>query len=156
MGTDCGLPPPVSTRVTSALSAPFSCGVKTTFTVQVPPAAKVDGLMGQLLVSEKLVTREPVIFRLAIEIAVVPLLVTVTVCGGLEVFSVMVPKLRLAGERLTTVPVPVSATFCGLLGALSATFTVPVRVPALVGVKTTLMVQFAAATKLAGQLFVWL
>ena len=154
MGTACGLPPPVSTNVTSALSAPFNCGVKTTFTVHVPPAANVDGLIGQLLVSEKLVTRDPVILILENAIEVVPLFVTVMACGGDEVFSVTVPKLRLVGERLTTVPVPVSATFCGLLGALSAMFKVPVRVPALVGAKTTLMVQSAASARLVGQLFV--
>ena len=78
MGTLCGLPPPVSSKVTSAFNAPFNCGVNTTLMVQVAFAARVEG---QLLVSEKLVTREPVMEILVIETEVVPRFVTVIFCG---------------------------------------------------------------------------
>jgi hypothetical protein len=154
MGTLCGLPPPVSSRLTSAFNAPFNWGVKTTLIVQVAPAPSVDGLIGQLLVSEKLVTREPVMEILVIATDVVPTFVTVMFCGWLAVPLVKVPKFRLEGEKLITVPVPVRATVCGLLGALSVTVSVPVRVPALLGTNTTLMVQVPAAGKLVGQLLV--
>jgi len=45
-------------------------------------------------------------------------------------------------------PVPVSATVCGLLDALSAMLSVPVRVPAADGVKTTAMLQVLPAGRL--------
>ena len=55
------------------------------------------------------------------------------------------PKLKEVGERLTAgVPVPelpLRLIFCGLPVALSLTVTVPVRVPVVVGVKFTLIVQ---------------
>ena len=61
------------------------------------------------------------------------------------------PKLTLVGVRLTTgaVPVPVRLTVCGLPMALSAIVTEAVRVPAVVGVNVTLIVQLPpAATEL--------
>jgi hypothetical protein len=124
--------------------------------VQVAFAPNVDGLMGQLLVSEKLVTRDPVIEILVMAIEVVPRFVTVIVCGWLAVPLLCVPKLRLVGEKFITVPVPVRATVCGLLVALSVTVNVPVNAPLLVGANETSMVQVAPAVKLVGQLLVWL
>ena len=56
-----------------------------------------------------------------------------------------------------TAPVPVKLTVCGLPLALSVIVRVPVRVPEAVGVKVTLMLQFAPAARLevlAGQLLV--
>ena len=49
-------------------------------------------------------------------------------------------------------PVPLSETVCGFPGALSFTESVPVTVPTAVGVKVTLMVQFAAEARLEPQL----
>src|SRR5437879_8122531 len=53
-------------------------------------------------------------------------------------------------------PVPASATVCGLCGlvALSVILTVPVRVPVAVGEKVTFMVQLAPAVTLPTQLSV--
>src|SRR5436853_172177 len=48
------------------------------------------------------------------------------------------------------VPFPLSVMICGLPPALSASDSVPVRAPEAVGVKVTLMVQFAPAAKVAG------
>src|SRR5437660_1834353 len=48
------------------------------------------------------------------------------------------------------VPFPLSVMICGLPPALSVTDSVPVRAPEAVGVKVTLMVQFAPAAKVAG------
>ncbi len=49
-------------------------------------------------------------------------------------------------------PVPLSATVCGLLAALSAMVRVPARLPAAVGVKVTLIAQLAPAAIDAAQL----
>jgi hypothetical protein len=48
-------------------------------------------------------------------------------------------------------PVPLSAMACGLLGALSETLMLPVRVPPAVGLNVTLIVQFAPALTLPPQ-----
>ena len=66
------------------------------------------------------------------------------------------PMLRLAdeAERATEDPVPVKATLWGEPLALSVMVRAPVRLPAAVGVKMTEIVQFAAAARLAPQVFV--
>jgi hypothetical protein len=60
------------------------------------------------------------------------------------------------GEREIekSAPVPESAAVCGLPAALSVTLRVPVREPAAVGLKPTLMLQLAPAATLVPQLFV--
>ena len=82
----------------------------------------------------------------------VPLLVSVTGCAELVVFSVWLLKVRLPGDSVTAgalaaAPVPVRLTVWELPDALSVIVTIPVRVPVAVGVKVTLMVQFALAAK---------
>jgi hypothetical protein len=52
-------------------------------------------------------------------------------------------------------PTPLSAMVCGLLGPLSATFILPVREPPALGLKVTLIVQFAPALTLLPQVLVW-
>src|SRR3984885_3375606 len=54
------------------------------------------------------------------------------------------PAYSLA-NWLPYLPVPLSATLCGLPAALSENFTAPVRTPVCVGVKLTLMMQVAPA-----------
>jgi hypothetical protein len=89
-----------------------------------------------------------------------PALRKVTVCGALEVPRAWVGKIMLVADRLTIgaggMPVPVSATVCGLDGLveLSVIFSVPVRVPVAVGEKVTFMVQLAPAATLPPQLSV--
>ena len=85
------------------------------------------------------------------------MLVSRSVCGGLEVETVCPAKLRLVVERLTTgaSPVPLRLTVWGLLLALSASVSAPVRFPAAVGVKVTLIVQPAPAATEPAQLLVW-
>jgi hypothetical protein len=51
-------------------------------------------------------------------------------------------------------PVPVSATGCGLLDALSAILSVPVRTPVAEGVNTTAMLQVLPAARLKPHVFV--
>ena len=89
-----------------------------------------------------------------------PVLVNVTVCGAVVLPVGSLPKERVPGTSWTTAPVPrpESVTVCGLPNSLSLIFSVPGRVPAVVGVKVTLMVQFAPTARVEGeigQLFVW-
>lgn len=49
-------------------------------------------------------------------------------------------------------PMPASRTVCGLLGALSVRETVPVKKPAVPGLKMASIVQFAAETRFGMQL----
>jgi hypothetical protein len=80
-------------------------------------------------------------------------LVRVTVFAALVVFRSWRPKLSDVGDKVAPgpFPVPVRATVCGLPGALSATASDAVRVPAEVGLKDTLMVQLAPAAKVVPQ-----
>lgn len=66
------------------------------------------------------------------------------------------PKFKLVGDKETigAVPEPVSETVCGLPAALSVTVTVPLALPEIVGVKVTLMVQFASEASVGPQVFV--
>ena len=50
--TSCGLEPPLSATVSVPLRTPKAPGVKAIEIVQLAAAARVDGLTGQLLVSE--------------------------------------------------------------------------------------------------------
>lgn len=126
--------------------------------MQLAPAAIDPVLSGQVELDwmTKLVTRAPVTEILLTVTAVAPTLVMVTVCGGLEVFKVCVPKFKLVGEKVRTVPTPLNVAVCGLLAALELTVSDPVCVPAAVGVKTILMVQLAFPAKEVPQLLVWL
>ena len=60
---------------------------------------------------------------------------------------------RTAGR--TYVPVPVSVTFCGLPPPSSLILTTAVRVPWAVGLKVTVIVQFAPPGMLVPQVLVW-
>ncbi len=125
-------------------------GVKTTVMVQDAPTAT--GAAVQLLVCEK----SPVAIMLLIVKAAVPVLVTVTGAAVLLVPTSTPVKLRPTGDSVATgaTPVPLIGTVCGLPGALSVNLTVDDRLPVLVGVKTTLIVQLAFAAREEGQLLV--
>ena len=57
------------------------------------------------------------------------------------------PNFKLPGNRLATVPVPVSEIVCGLLEASSVIVTEPVSMPTPRGVKVALMVQLEPAAR---------
>ena len=76
---------------------------------------------------------------------VVPTFVNVTVLVALVTPTVTEPKLRLVGESLAVVPMPLSGTCCGLPAALSVTIRAAVRVPEAVGLNLMLIVQLAPA-----------
>jgi len=123
-------------------------GLKVTLIVQV---ALLFSLPPQVPVWAKLpltvtvtVTRAPELF------------LTVIVCAALVVLISVGPKAgRVAGVSVTeAVAVPVSATVCGLPGALSVMVMVPVCAPPTVGTKVTLMVHEAFAASEAPQVVV--
>jgi hypothetical protein len=79
--------------------------------------------------------------------AALPVLVSVTICAALVVFTCWLANVKFDDDRLTVgagtaVPVPLSVIECGLPVALSVMDTVAVRVPSAVGVNVTLIVQF--------------
>src|SRR5215470_7373020 len=59
----------------------------------------------------------------------------------------------LVRERLTIVPMPLSATDCGLPAALSVNVRERVRVPAAVGLNFTVTVQLRVAFNVLPQVF---
>ena len=121
-------------------------------TVIVQDAFTATAAAVQLLVCEK----SPLaVIELTVKLAV-PVFVTVTVCGEL-LFPTNTPaKLTPTVDSVTAgaTPVPLKATLCGLPAALSLMLTVDVRLPVLLGVKTTLMVQLLLAPKDDPQLLV--
>jgi hypothetical protein len=86
-----------------------------------------------------------------------PVFVSVTLWGLLLVPTAWAGKVKEVGERLTAgpVPVPVRLTVWVEGLALSVMVRVPVLVPAVVGLKVTLMVQLAPAATLEPQVLVW-
>src|SRR5438105_592416 len=120
--------------------------------VQFAPAAKVAGLVGQALAPVLVAAKSLEAANELIVKAAAPVFVSVTVIGALVVASSWLPKPRVVGAHTTpgAVPFPLSVMICGLPPALSASDSVPVRAPEAVGVKVTLMVQFAPAAKVAG------
>src|SRR2546429_226701 len=120
--------------------------------VQVPPAAKVAGLVGQALAPVLVAAKSLEAANELIVKAAAPVFVSVTVIGVLVVASSWLPKSRLVGANPTpgAVPFPLRENICGLPPASSASDSVPVRAPEAVGVKVTLMVQFPPAAKVAG------
>jgi hypothetical protein len=125
-------------------------GVKLTVIVQDAPTAMAAD--AQLLVCEK----SPAAITLLIVNGAVPVLVTVIGDDVLVVPTSTPAKLRLRGDRVATgaIPVPLMAALCGLPAALSVILTVDDRLPVLVGVKVTLIVQLAFAASEEGQVLV--
>jgi hypothetical protein len=92
--------------------------------------------------------------------AAVPVFFTVTVWDGLVVLTDWLAKVSDVGLAVTAgvTPVPVSATDCGLLAALSEIEIVALRAPVAAGLKLAVMVQLAPAASelvLPGQVLVW-
>jgi hypothetical protein len=148
--------PALSVIVTDALRAPEAAGVNVTLIAQFVPAAKP---VPQLFVCEKSPALVPAMPTDPIESVAPPLFVSVTVCELLVVpmFCPANVKAAVFKPAPGTAPVPVRLTDCWLLAmfpASSVIVTEAVRVPDAVGVKVTLMAQFAPAARFVAQLFV--
>ena len=148
---DCGLDAPLSVMDRDADRVPLAVGVKVTFTVQEPDAAR---LAGQLLVCAKSPAFVPVIVMLEILSVPGPLLVTVTGVEPLVVPTFWFPNETLEGDKFTTgtgaTPVPLKVADWGLDAPLSAMFSEADLEPATVGVKVTLTAQEAETASVAG------
>jgi hypothetical protein len=85
-----------------------------------------------------------------------PMLLNVTLWAALVVPTSWLANERLGGDSPAAgaIPLPLSATVCGLPLALSVTDRAPARVPELVGLKLTLILQLVPAHKLPPQLLV--
>jgi hypothetical protein len=127
---------------------PVVVGAKVTVTVQLAPGARGNEHVLVWVKGPDTVTPEIVTFPL-------PVLVMVTIPGWHFWFTWVSGKARELVESVICaplIPVPLSATVCGLLAALSVMVTAPVRVPVAAGVKVTPKVQKAAGATEAGQL----
>ena len=72
-------------------------------------------------------------------------------------FTIWLPKHQAARRehRAGDDSIPLGETVCGLPAASSVTESVPVALPAALGVKVTLIVQELVTARVEPQLFVW-
>src|ERR1700688_4352483 len=90
---------------------------------------------------------------LVILTVIVPVLVRVAVCDGLLVPINWAAKAMLEGvsETALLLPTPVRATFWGVFWALSAKARTALRVPVMLGVKTSVTVHEPPGARVATQ-----
>jgi hypothetical protein len=139
-GTVCGLAGASSATLKLALRAPVAVGEKDTPTLQADPAFNALAPRGQAVPLDGAPTAKspglapvkvmPVMFRVA-----VPVLVIVTLVTALWVLTAWFANGTVGGAKVTAdaVPVPVRGTVCGVPGASSATLTLALWAPVLVG-----------------------
>lgn len=155
--TGCGELTALPVKVREAAAAPAAVGLKVTEMVQEALAASV---VAQLLVRLKAAALAPVRAILLIVSEAFPELVRVTVCAAEAAPTVVAAKVRLAGESVAPgpegVPVPLRATDCGELGAVSVKVREAAAAPAAVGLKVTVTEQEALAARVAPHVFVCL
>jgi hypothetical protein len=151
--TVCGLPLALSVNEMLPEAMPIAVGLKVNATVQDPDAGTE--LAAEQVVPDGTIAKGPDT-PMAVKVRLVlPVLVSVTVWGGLVVPTGSDGKVSGADNpTMGPVPVPVRLTVCGLFKALSEMVREPVRVPTAVGVKVTLIVQLEPAARLAAQVFV--
>jgi hypothetical protein len=131
---------------------PVAAGLKTTAAVHWLPAARVEPQ--ELDPSEKSAAFAPAMATLLMVIAEPVKLERVADCEALLDPTLVDAKVRLDGVTVMFVepaPVPVRATACGLLPALSVNRRVAVRVPLAVGLKTTAAVHWLPAARVEPQ-----
>jgi hypothetical protein len=138
-----GLPAALSATVSVPTCVPTTVGVNVTLIVQLSPAPTE---LPQVFVCVKF----PVVVMPVISSGAFPWLVSMTPCV-LLVPTNWLPNDRLVGVSSTkgavALPSPLRLTVTGLLGSLLAIVSVPVRVPAAVGVNVTPTAQFEAAPR---------
>ena len=109
IATVCGLPPPVSFTFRVALREPAVAGLKVNVTLQLADGPSVEPHLFEVMLKSVAFVPDFVMPLMVTEL--LPVFVTVTVCAGLVVPTLMLPKLRLAGVTVITVPVPDNDTF---------------------------------------------
>jgi len=145
--TFCGLPLPLSVKLSNALRVPAAVGLNVTEAEQLDDAARLAPHV--LLAIAKSPAFVPEIPTLLIVIADDVPFVNVADCAALVAPTVVLANVRPVGLADTLpdppVPSPVSATLCGLLVAESLNTRVAARFPMVVGAKTIVAVQLADA-----------
>jgi hypothetical protein len=145
----CGLFAALLVTVTCPLRFPVAAGENRTVIVQLAPLAKFPG---QLFVCEKSPLAATTMFvRLPL-----PVFVSVEVAGPLVVPTSWFAKVTVAGVSVAGggVPLPVSASVCGLLVAPVVTVRLPDLVPVAAGANCTLTVHVPLAGIELPQVFV--
>ena len=148
-----GLPGALSVTDRFAVREPVAAGRKVTLMLQFAPAARV---APQVVVLAKSAAFVPVNAMLVMLMVEFPVFDNVTARELLVVLITCTPNASEVGDSCAAglVPVPLSGTVCGLPLALSVTETEAVRAVADVGLKVTLMVQFAAAARVVPHVLV--
>jgi hypothetical protein len=113
-----------------AVRVPNTAGLNVTLMAQLAPAVSE---LPQVWLCAKSPALVPVITMPLIAKVVVPTFFRITVFARLVAPNPTEPKFKLVGESFAVVPIPLSATFCGLPVALSLRFNAAVRVPDAVG-----------------------
>jgi hypothetical protein len=147
--TACGLLPALSVKVNVAAFEPVEVGENVTFTVVVLPAVMVIGRLADVNEnSEAFAPDKPIAL---ITRSAVPLFVTTRPCALLLVPTFWFPNdIDDAELKPGAVPVPVSATVCGLPVTLSVIDRVAVLDPIAAGVNVTAMVVVLPAVTVIG------
>src|SRR5205085_1543970 len=137
--TVCGLPPALSTTDSVPVRAPETVGVKVTRSEERRAGKEGGGRVGPAYSTELVAAKSTAAPTERMVKSGVPVFVTGSVLGVLFVggWCLEVCCLEGANPAPGAVPLPVSATVCGLPPALSTTDSVPVRAPETVGVKVT-------------------
>ncbi len=127
--------------------------------MHVAPAASVAGPCGHVFVCAKSLAFVPATPIAPIVSGALPVFVRVVDFAVLVVPTVCDENVRVVGVRPTagaeTVPVPESATVCGLPAASSATVSEATRLPLAVGANVTEIEQLEPAARAAGQALTW-
>lgn len=129
----------MSAKVSDAVALPAAVGRKSTWIVQLRPAAT---LVPQLFDAENEAALAPANPTLLTARGKPPVFVNVTVCAGLLTPIVSLPKLRLAGVTEAAAgaaaPVPLSATVAvPFVKELPITVICPAAAPAATGLNLT-------------------
>src|ERR1022692_4553546 len=137
--TICGLLRSLSLMISAPFFAPVVFGLKTTLMVQFAPATKVLPDVQWLAAMAKSVSFRVTVPMVTVPMVTVavPLLVTVTVLGGLVVFTAWLPK---SNGPVTEMALPVPSKLMVVVPMkkpLSSMVIVPVSGPAAVGLKRT-------------------
>jgi hypothetical protein len=148
---DSGEPVALSVMVTAADNGPVTDGVKWPWIVQLAPAAR---LCPQLSANTNELASAPVTPMLAMERGSPPVLVNVTSCDALVVFTFLAPNDRLVDDNIIAgglIPVPLSRIDIGDPMALTVMVTAAVRGPGAVGEKCPWIVQLEPADRTGAQ-----
>ena len=149
--TFCGLPLPESVNESVAVRVPLAVGLNTTLAEQLAFVARL--VPQVLLLIAKSPALVPLIATLLIVMEELVPFVNVADCAALVEPTPVAGNPRDVGDTVTLpldvlLPVPESATVCGLLLAVSVTVSVAVRVPLALGLNEIEILQLADAPRL--------